>query len=120
MSTKNKMPAFAPKNTYHRAADCLSSMLSACESNDLLTDLAESHIKALIAELTGLSTKPIAVPPDAECLDWLEMMANRRGGILLHDGSEGGRLGLGLRPGTSIRTLRQAIAAAMVEARRHG
>lgn len=46
-------------------------------------------------------------------LDWLEFMANRRGGILLHDGSEGGRLGLGLRPGKVRGTLREAIHAAM-------
>ena len=59
-------------------------------------------------------------PSDAECLDWLEMMADRRGGILLHDGSEGGRLGLALRPGRARRTLRQAIASAMAGERRHG
>lgn len=57
---------------------------------------------------------------DADRLDWLEMMANRRGGILLHDGSEGGRLGLGLRHGKVDRTLRQAIDDSMLEARRHG
>lgn len=51
--------------------------------------------------------------PDDKLLNWLEMMAERRGGILLHDGSEGGRLGIGLRPGRSRRTLRQAIRAAM-------
>lgn len=57
---------------------------------------------------------------DAKRLDWLEVMANRRGGILLHDGSESGRLGLGLRPGTMNRTLRQAINAAMSSEPRHG
>lgn len=51
--------------------------------------------------------------PDTNRLDWLEAMANVRGGILLHDGSEGGRLGLGLRPGAIKRTLRQAIDTAM-------
>lgn len=67
-----------------------------------------------------MGSKParrIAHPPrtftDAERLDWLEAMANVRGGLLLHDGSEGGRLGLGLRPGSVKRTLRQAIDTAM-------
>lgn len=47
---------------------------------------------------------------DKQRLDWLEKMANKRGGILLHDGSERGRLGLGLRlDSTVVRTLRDAI-----------
>jgi hypothetical protein len=47
---------------------------------------------------------------DKDRLDWLEAMANRKGGLLLHDGSETGRAGLGLRPGLiKDRTLRQAI-----------
>ena len=47
---------------------------------------------------------------DKDRLDWLEAMANKKGGLLLHDGSESGRLGLGLRPGLiKDRTLRQAI-----------
>jgi hypothetical protein len=50
---------------------------------------------------------------DTERLDWLEMMANVKGGLLLHDGSEGGRCGLGLRPGTLIRDLRAAIDDSM-------
>jgi hypothetical protein len=50
---------------------------------------------------------------DKERLDWLERMANQNGGILLHDGSESGRTGLGLRPGTLNRSLREAIDQAM-------
>lgn len=50
---------------------------------------------------------------DAKRLDWLGRMANAKGGLLLHDGSEGGRAGLGLRPGSSVRTLREAIDQAM-------
>lgn len=50
---------------------------------------------------------------DKERIDWLEKMANVKGGILLHDGSESGRIGLGLRPGTLVRTLRKAIDYAM-------
>lgn len=49
---------------------------------------------------------------DSDRLDWLEKMANQKGGILLHDGSETGRTGLGLRPGYLNRTLRQAIDSA--------
>lgn len=40
-------------------------------------------------------------------LAWLEKMANQPGGILLHDGSEKGRLGLGLAK--TGRTLREAL-----------
>lgn len=50
---------------------------------------------------------------DFQCINWLEQMANKVGGILLHDGTETCRLGIGLRPGTMKRTLRQAIDAAM-------
>jgi hypothetical protein len=50
---------------------------------------------------------------DARRLDWLEAAANRPGGLLLHDGTERGRTGLGLRPGALVRTLREAIDAAM-------
>jgi hypothetical protein len=55
------------------------------------------------------------MPTDKERLDWLEMMANQPGGLLLHDGSERGRTGLGLRPGAVVRTLREAIDMAMGE-----
>lgn len=50
---------------------------------------------------------------DAERLDWLEVMANRAGGLLLHSGDETGRCGLGLRPGRLVRSLREAIDDAM-------
>jgi hypothetical protein len=50
---------------------------------------------------------------DSARLDWLERMANKPGGLLLHDGTEQGRCGLGLRPGLLKRTLREAIDAAM-------
>lgn len=57
---------------------------------------------------------------DAERLNWLERMALAPGGLLLHDGSESGRLGLGLRPGSVRRTLREAIDDAMGSPRRDG
>lgn len=44
---------------------------------------------------------------DKQRLDWLEQMANRKGGLLLHDGSESGRTGLGLKK--LNRSLREAI-----------
>ena len=51
---------------------------------------------------------------DTERIDWLEQQANKPGGLLLHDGSQAvGRLGLGLRPGRRIRTLREAIDEAI-------
>lgn len=53
---------------------------------------------------------------DAERLDWLEEMANEPGGLLLHDGSETGRRGIGLRPGHMARMLRAAIDSARAKA----
>lgn len=50
---------------------------------------------------------------DVERIDFLEQLANEKGGLLLHNGTETGRVGLGLRPGTCNRTLRQAIDDAM-------
>lgn len=45
---------------------------------------------------------------DSERIDWLEIMANKKGGILLHSEFEStGRLGLGLK--NTNRTLRKAI-----------
>ena len=55
------------------------------------------------------------IAADIARLDWLEKMANLPGGLLLHDGTETGRLGLGLRPGNVVRTLRDAIDSAMLE-----
>ncbi len=50
---------------------------------------------------------------DTEIVDWLEREANAPGGLLLHDGSETGRRGIGLRPGNLNRTLRQAVSDAV-------
>jgi hypothetical protein len=51
-------------------------------------------------------------PTADQMLEWLEKMANRRGGLLLHSEHEPtGRTGLGLA--NTGRTLRQAVAQAM-------
>lgn len=51
-------------------------------------------------------------PTADQMLDWLEKMANERGGLLLHGETEPtGRTGLGLA--NTGRTLRQAVAQAM-------
>jgi len=54
---------------------------------------------ARVAELEG----------DAARLDWLEAQINKHGAIHLHDGNNAYGLGLGLRPGLLVRTLRHAI-----------
>ncbi|MEN6549385.1 MAG: hypothetical protein ABFE07_25345 [Armatimonadia bacterium] len=61
----------------------------------------------------GFVAVPTHKATDSARLDALERMANQMGGILLHDGSETGRCGIGLRPGTVIRGLREAIDATM-------
>ena len=49
---------------------------------------------------------------DSEMIDWLESFVDENGYILLHDGKSnpGGLIGLGLRPESMNRTLREAIA----------
>lgn len=46
-------------------------------------------------------------------VDWLEAQINEHGAIHLHDGEHPSGNGLGLRPGSVNRTLREAIRAAM-------
>lgn len=57
----------------------------------------------LVAALASSSSS------DKDRLDWLEGMANEPGGLLLHDGLESGRRGIGLRSGRQVRSLRQAV-----------
>lgn len=51
---------------------------------------------------------------DSEMIDWLEAQVNEHGALLLHDGQSNPHhhLGLGLRPGFAVRTLREAISHA--------
>lgn len=63
-----------------------------------------------------LATALRAALADQRRIDWLESQANEPRGLLLHDGSETGRMGLGLRPGNMVRTLRQAIDDAAMTA----
>ncbi len=74
---------------------------------------AREDIPALIAHVRELERQVKEMEADARRLDWLELMANLPGGLLLHDGTETGRLGLGLRPGQCVRTLREAIDDAL-------
>lgn len=68
---------------------------------------AKEELPLLRSTITALQQ----AQEDTRRLDRLEELANERGGILLHDGSETGRTGIGLRPGNLVRTLRQAIDA---------
>jgi len=51
---------------------------------------------------------------DTQLLDWLEEYINTEGAIALHDGDHPvkGHAGIGLRPGSLSRTLREAIRQA--------
>lgn len=56
------------------------------------------------------------MPTDTERLDWLEREANEPDGIHLHDGHPvpmNNCRGIGLRPGSLVRTLREAIDQCM-------
>jgi hypothetical protein len=63
------------------------------------------HLVTRIA--TALRAERESAKQDTERLDWLEAMANSKGGLLLHDGSESGRTGLGLY--RLKRSLRRAV-----------
>ncbi|CAN7607488.1 hypothetical protein LJR034_004638 [Caballeronia sp. LjRoot34] len=77
-------------------------------------------IDAALERLRAMeSQRSATVITDAIRIDALEAMANQPGGVLLHDGSERGRTGLGLRPGALVRTLREAIDSA-IESQRSG
>lgn len=93
--------------------------------NRLSRELAEAHALAeardrslalllsacgAIAELRGDNastlTRMLELVADSARLDELEQMARKPGGVLLHNGTERGRCGIGLTPG---RTLRSAL-----------
>ena len=52
---------------------------------------------------------------DEQRLDWIEAQVNKNGELHLHDGNHARGIGVGLRPGTLVRTLRAAIDAAKGE-----
>lgn len=56
------------------------------------------------------------MPTDTERLDWLERQANQPDGLHLHNGNpkpSNDCRGIGLRPGSLVRTLREAIDQCM-------
>ena len=92
-----------------------SGRLVAADPPGYITDMeAESKGQIYALEQQGKQLKKAQdeLAEERARLNWLESEANRRGGLLLHDGSERGRRGLGLRPGYIERTLREAIDAA--------
>ena len=110
-----------------------SSQFAVCECSEVM------NYKNLIADdwthfraINPPQDRPQANPADAgrkdsmsdtEMIDWLEGFVNECHAILLHDGNSNPHhlLGLGLRPGWSVRTLRESIAqAAQPEELREG
>ena len=69
---------------------------------NLYTQEAIDTLRAQLAEAQG----------DAERLDWIEAQVNKNGELHLHDGNHARGIGIGLRPGALVRTLRSAIDAA--------
>lgn len=87
-------------------------------NEDVVTLLdAAQEIISQRATLSAQAEEIARLRADKERLDWLEEMANEPGGLLLHDGSETGRRGIGLRPGHMARMLRAAIDAARAKER---
>lgn len=72
-----------------------------------------NEVTKLTAAPTPTEAKPAQDAVDAELLDWLESQINEHGAIHLHDGNNPNGHGLGLRPGSLNRTLRDAIRAAI-------
>lgn len=84
------------------------SELGDIEASFVATEMIDKALETVAgATVTGVT--------DAERLDWLEKFVNEHGALVLHDGNQdtGRHYGLGLRPGMLVRTLRQAIDAAM-------
>lgn len=77
-------------------------------------NLDQAEINAAAAQC-ALRTALAEALRDSDRIDELERLANLSGGILLHNGAERGRRGIGLRPGMLQRTLRQAVDDAMKE-----
>ena len=84
-----------------------------------LIDKVRAHLAATTSAPTPepmsapTEAKPAQDAVDAELLDWLEAQINEHGAIHLHDGNNPNGHGLGLRPGSLNRTLRDAIRAAI-------
>lgn len=66
-------------------------------------------------ELETLRAQLAEAQEDEKRLDWLEAQVNKNGELHLHDGNHARGIGVGLRPGTLVRTLRAAIDAAKGE-----
>jgi hypothetical protein len=100
----------------HQAAERYERIASALHALDAVRrerDDFRAELNLLGSEVDTLTRERDEAVKDSTRLDCLEAMANELGGILLHDGSESGRRGIGLRPGLLKRTLREAIDAAL-------
>jgi hypothetical protein len=80
----------------------------------------EHHYQGWLLAKRSMSTQEAGTAPadaaairDAARIDWLEAQINAEGAIHLHDGTKPYGNGLGLRPGTVRRSLREAIDAAL-------
>lgn len=66
-------------------------------------------ITTLVQENVSLKVRVAELEVDVARIDWLDAQINEHGAIHLHDGAYSHGHGLGLRPGSMVRTLREAI-----------
>ncbi len=89
-----------------RAEQKLRAYVGVCPGDKELTDTVLPMVREAIAALAAVSPEVRERDRmDGRILDELERMAHEGEGILLHDGSQSGRRGLGL----AFRTLRDAV-----------
>ena len=94
------------------AAAALGAYADACKEShpELARDLREKWGAA--DTIDNLRAQLAEAQKDAERLDWIEAQVNKNGELHLHDGNHARGIGIGLRPGALVRTLRSAIDAA--------
>lgn len=115
--TERALPPLPASQIYVECWMGTTALLQSANQRYFTAEQMQAYARAACSAGSNPATDAEAVPRqeierDAARLDWLESMANKKGGLLLHDGSEGGRTGLGLRPNYLVRTLREAIDAA--------
>ena len=98
---------------YHTFTRKCDGMCDSCDCDESVRLPDDAPRESMMERIRTLEAECARLREDARRLDWLEARANEPGGLLLHDGSERGRFGLGLRPGKMVRTLREAIDTPM-------
>lgn len=94
---------------FYELNDTITTIVQERDALKIDRDMRINHEIALHKLRAELEDRVAELEDDAARLDWLEAQINKHGAIHLHDGNNAYGLGLGLRPGSMVRTLRYAI-----------